>query len=495
MKPLYQKSVTDAWKEYIPNIDEALTEVSKKNIVFLGVVPYSRITLGLFLNNFTIYCAKYAKDIALMRQLMNVQCVEERFPKIVDKIQGTGYLLQNFSFQNFLKSRKSTYTVLFYMITEHIYKGIVKYNLPFIGNTPDKRKDVLVKASFRKIIKALNLPSLPDVQMPRQDFTTADYNELVKKFNGSFVCQRGDLDVGGQIATFFIHTESDFKHVQKVFTNDTNFSIVQISQYVRGNTYSMVGCATKQGTVCGPLQTQLIDIPESVRDYTGRGTFVGHDWGLRDWAPGTEETAVAIVKTFGDYLYKQGYKGIFGIDFIYDQAQEKIYPLECNPRFTGSFPMVSLLAMANGLPPFDLLHVLEFENIPARYANELFTDYQFKSDFSHILVMAHGIKRMPVDLPVGIYRFDEETQEVSFVRPALLPWEIRDQNEFLVVDSVLPEGSTISQGATKLFKLIFPCSIAQNSYQLKPQFGKIVKIFSDLLYDNAEPNNRHEGLT
>ncbi len=80
------------------------------------------------------------------------------------------------------------------------------------------------------------------------------------------------------------------------------------------------------------------------------------------------------------------------------------------------------------------------------------------------------------------------------MRPALLPWEIQKENEFLVIDSVLPEGSSISAGATKLFKLIFPTSIAETSYKLKPHAATIVKIFSDLLYDNIDPRATTEFI-
>ncbi len=484
---LYNKKITDPWKKYIANIDATLEQVSKKTIIFLGVVPYSRITLGLFLKNFTIFCNKYCKDIELMRQFMRIVCVEERFPKIVDRIQGTGYLLQHFTFGQFLARQKQPYTLLFYMITDHIEKGLQKLQVPFIGNLPDARKDVLVKSSFRQIVKELGLPHLDNWQLSREEFITLPYNKVREWFHGSFVVQRGDVDVGGEIATFFIHTPEDFAEVQRVFSNDIRFSQVEMNPFIEGNTYSMIGCATPKGVICGPLQLQLIDIPEAIRDFPGRGVFVGHDWGHRSWEPGTEEAATEITRGVGEYLLKNGYRGIFGIDLIYDSAANKIYPLECNPRFTGSFPMLSLLAMMHGLPPMDLLHVFAHEKIDAQYTKELFTDYQFKSPYSHILVMAHGIAKMPVDMPAGIYQFDEATQEVTFMRPALLPWEIQKENEFLVIDSVLPEGSSISAGATKLFKLIFPTSIAETSYKLKPHAATIVKIFSDLLYDNIDP--------
>ena len=486
----YMQSKIAGWSVYIQDIDEVLRAINQKIIISLGVVAYSRIVLSLISKKHIIFCGKYSKDIELLREFTKVICVEERFPKITKKIRSTGYLLKNFTFQNFLKKINEPRILSFYNITPHIYKTLKESATDYVGNDPDVQAEPLVKVRFRKILKKLNLPHLQDMQISREEFINKNYNEIRSFFNSDFVCQRGDLDVGGEIATFFIHNEGDFKNTQNVFKEDDRFSLVEINPYINGDSLSMVGCATKHGVFSAPLITQLIDIPESLRNYEGKGVFIGHDFGLKNYTDQAAQEATMILEKVGDYLYKNKYKGIFGIDFIFDKENQKIYPLECNPRFTGSFPMLSLLAINKGLPPFDLLHLVEHENISAQYnVAKLKNDYKFTSNFSHILIAAKDIKKMPVDLQVGIYSYDNAKDELTFERPALFPWEIKDKNEFLVVDSVLAKGADIGEGAVKLFKLIFPVSIALNSYQLKSEYAKIVKIFSDFLYDNKLDDN------
>jgi hypothetical protein len=468
---------------YIINLDFVLEELNKNTFIALGIVPYSRIILGLILKNYIIFCAKFCKEINLIRNYTQCICVEERFPKLVKKMRSTGYLLKNFTFKNFYNRFNGSPYLIFYNITAHTFSTLNEENISYIGNSPKLQERVLTKFEFRKLLKELNLPHLKDTQISKEDFSKSDFDDLFNIFNSPFVCQRGDLDCGGEVATFFVHNKNDLETAKNVFVEDDRFSIVEINPYIIGNSYSMIGCATRFGTFTGPLQTQLIDIKESLRDFGGRGVFVGHDWGLRDWVDGVEEEAVNTVKKIGDYLYSTGYKGVFGIDFIYDKKDHNIYPIECNPRFTGSFPVISLINIMNGLPPFDLLHLIEHKNLNVDYnLKELDKDLKIKNSFSHILVTAEGIDKMPIDLPLGIYSYNENG--FTYKRQALFPWEIEDDDEFLVIDSILEKGSDIGKGAFKLFKLIFPVSIAESSYQLKPKYSKIVKEFSDLLYDN-----------
>ena len=119
------------------------------------------------------------------------------------------------------------------------------------------------------------------------------------------------------------------------------------------------------------------------------------------------------------------------------------------------------------------------EKIKVDYNYEkLNKDFKFKSNYSHIVIIAPKQDKMPLDLPLGIYQCDRDeptTQNIRFDREALFPWEIQKDDEFLIVDSVFPQGAEIRSGGVKIFKIIFPLSIAENSYHLKPRFAKIVK--------------------
>lgn len=478
----YVQNQIKGWNKYISNLDEALQALEQKTIIGLGIVPYARIVLALIVKNMIIFCVRDCNELPLIKQITKVVCVEERFPELVKKIQSTGYLLKNFTFQNFAKTLKKPFIIYFYGITPHIERVIEETKVEAIGNTPGTQTSVLFKKDFRQTLKDLDLPHLKNLEITRQEFNNITYGELSGQLGEKIVCQRGDFDLGGEVATLYISNAEELKKAQKIFGQDERYNIVELNPYVQGATASMVGCATKHGTFTGPLKLQLIDIPQALSKAGAQGVFVGHDFGLKPWGDGTEKQAEKIVQTIGDHLYKKGYKGIFGIDIMYDEKTQGIYPIECNPRFTGSFPMESFLHLMKGVPPLEFMHVVEHMNIPVKYEFEkLNQDLKYKTNFSHVLIDGRGAETMPVDLPVGIYTYDEAKNEVNFVRPALLPWEIQAADEFLVADVILKKGASIGQGDVKLFKIAFPASIAESSYTLKPHYAKIVQKFSDLI--------------
>jgi D-alanine-D-alanine ligase-like ATP-grasp enzyme len=479
---MQKKFQMERWQTYLPQLPELLAQINRVKIIAPGVVPFSRVVPGLFLDNYQIFCVKDCKDNDLIREFCSVFCVADKDAKLAQRIKGTGYLIKNHLFQSFLQRQTGPYTLLFYVLTEFIAEALDERKIPYLGNFPDSRKDVLTKTAFRALLKKLSLPHLNNVQLPKAEFFAQQYDELVARLGGPFVCQRGDYDAGGEVATFFITSPDALDYAKKLLEPDDRFSMVELNPYVRGNTYSMMGCATRHGTLTGPLQLQLIDLPESLRTRQPSGIFFGHDWSYTNWPAGTEEEAVRITETIGNYLYQEcGYKGIFGIDFIHDEATGALYPLECNPRFTGSQPWVSLLAIDQGLPPMELFHIAEHLNLDYKLNfAELNAAYKYHPAFAQILVGTHGVTTMPVDLPIGVY--SEEDGEVVYQSPKLFSWDLTSPKQFLVVDPIFKIGADIQEESLKLFKIVFPRPVAETSYKLKPEISTIAQAFSDLLH-------------
>ena len=470
------------WREYVFSLDRNLAELEKEIIVYPGVLPYARVVPALFLNNFIIYCARDCQDITLLREVARVACLEQRHPDVAKKVQGTGYLLHNYYFQGYLAKLKKPYRLFLYNISEFIQKGLTDRKHPYIGNLPKTHESVRLKSNFRALLQRLDLPHLPHKSIPRQDFLEATFIDIEKIFKGPAVLQRGDYEAGGERATFFIKAPEDLDEAKKQLAKDTRFTKLNVSPFVHGDSLSMVGCATRHGTLTGSLQLQLIDVPESLRLERPSGVFLGHDWLFKNWGDKTEQLARKVVQEIGRHLYQQGYKGIFGIDFILDERTKNLYALECNPRFTGSQPWFPLLAIMQGLPPFEFFHLAEHLNLDVELDFEaLNKDYLFQSNFSDISITATKLRHMPVELPIGIYRADGD--EITHLRREIFPWNIQDDNEFLITSPVYKKGAALGNRNISAFKIVFPDSIAESSYQLKPKYKTIVQTFSDLLYD------------
>lgn len=479
---------TQSWKKTVPRVNEILQKMQEKTIVALGVAPYPRIVPALFLKDYQIYSVKDTADLDVLRKHATVYCLEERFPKVAPKIHSTSYLLGNYAFQAFLKSRKRPIRLMFYQTTPPIIKKLEEQGLDWIGNRPENFENVVFKKDFRDVVRQLGLPRLEELREAKEVFLSKSFQEMYAHWERPFVVQRGDFDVAGEQGTFFVRNEREWQVMHNILSADERFKEVQVSPFVEGHSTSVLGCITHQGVLTSPLQLQFIDVPEALHNQLPTGVFLGHDWNFKDWPESIEKEAQVAVERVGEFLFKQGFRGIFGIDFIYDTAKKQIFPLECNPRFTGSLPMYSLMIMAqNTVPPMEFFHLMAHLNIQESFDFEKVNKHlKSRLSFAHISLTPKGVFEMKLPLGAGIYSYEPSKKELSYQRPGAFPWELQNEREFLMIDSVPRLGQRVIQNVPRLYKLIFARPVATSSSGVQKDVGTLLYDLSTALRKNQE---------
>ncbi len=330
------------WKDLVPDIENVIREMSKVPILSVGITPYTRIIPSFFLPNYSIYSAKRSSDVDVIEQYTEMNVLEDIDQRTALSVHGTSFLLKTPAFKDFLTKIDPSTKLMFYTMTDDLVNTLRRANLPFIGNDPKICEEVKYKSTFRELLRNLGISSPRSITYARDIFLALKWEELHQEFRGSFVIQRGDKETGGNEGTFFIHTRQDLEHAIFSFRQKPNFEQLVVTEFIDGYSVSMLGCAMDQGTISGPLQLQLVDVPESLQNIPGNGIFFGNDLNFQKWDEGIEQNAKVIVENIGTHLYQRGYKGIFGIDFLYDKEKREIFAIECNPRFTGSLLLHSL---------------------------------------------------------------------------------------------------------------------------------------------------------
>ncbi|MEK7510366.1 MAG: ATP-grasp domain-containing protein [Patescibacteria group bacterium] len=486
------QNLFQAWRRSVPNLAKVLERMQEKTIIAVGVAPYPRIIPSLFLQNYTIYSVKDTADLDVLRNYAKIFCLEEKFPKLAAKVHSTGYLLRNYAFHAFLQSRRTPYRLMFYQTTPPIVQALEAQHIDWIGNQPESFDDVLLKANFRALIKSLGLPHLPDLHLAREEFLAKTFQNLYQCWQRPFVVQRGDYDVSGEQGTFFIRNEDDWHVAHEILSADQRYKKIQISPFIEGPSVSMLGCITHLGVLTSTLQLQLIDVPEALHGQLPTGVFLGHDWGFRSWGEKAEKNTQKIVESVGEHLAKKGFKGIFGIDLIYDQKSDEIFPLECNPRFTGALPVYSLMIMlANEIPPLEFFHIMTHlgitEDFDFAFVNEKLKE---RRAVSHISLTPKGAYEMKIAFASGVYSYSAANNALRYERPGAFLWDIKEESEFIMIDSMPRLGGPIIQNVPRLFKLIFPRSIATSSFSVDPEVGELITKLSTLLRkDQSAPQS------
>lgn len=475
------------WKHLIPDIDKVIEEMEKISILSVGITPYTRIIPTFFLKNYSIFTVKHSIDVDVMEPLKHLYVFEDINPEVSARVHGTGFLVVNNAFQRFLKSLPIFPKLMFYTMTDKIITDMGRLNVPWIGNTTKSFDDVKYKGSFRKLVKALGLPSLDSKIYSRDEFLTFRLESLWKEMGGAFVVQRGDKEVAGNEGTFFIHTSENFDRCMKIFREDDTFQQVVVTPFIEGYSTSMLGCIAPQGVLTGPLQVQLIDVPESLHGVPPNGIFFGNDIGFHPWGENIERDAQHTVERIGRHLADQGYRGIFGIDFLYDKKRNKIFPNECNPRFTGSLLLHSLMLLEAHVPPLEFFHLLSHLNINSSFDFDLVNNaIKTRLPYSHVSFSPIGINQMSLPLLAGVYSYDPSASSLVYKGPGTSLADLKDQKDFLVIDVVPKLGDPIEQGVPRLFKLIFPRSIAKSSYEIDKDSAFLVDRFAKSLIEAAQ---------
>lgn len=484
------KALFANWQSVVPELSRVLSEMRSKKTIALSINPYVRIIPTAFLEkDYEMYCSKYSKDVDVVRRVTDVYTLEEKHPKAAKKVRSMSYLLGNYGFQGFLKSRRYPFRLMFTQITPPIEEKLKQLKYEYIGNKEEVYSEFLTKGAFRSILKKLGIPYLPDWYVSREDFVNLSFKDVYDKWGSGVVVQRADREVGGQDGTFFVSTEDEFKQTQTFLVQEEETERVLISPKIEGMSISMLGCVTHLGVITGALQSQLIDIPESLAERKPRGVFIGHDWSLGGWGPETELQAEEIVKKVGEYLATKGYKGIFGVDFMYS-SDGKLYPLECNPRPTGALPVYSLMTLHRGeVPPLEFFHMMAQMGIEAMFDPEYISMLLKKTlPVAHLGISPEDARTVPDSILPGVYSFDDEGYR--YERPGLFLADIEGDNEFLLLDSVPRPERKVPLGTIRIFKLIFNQGIAETSHRVRPEIGALVsRIIGDLKKVEVEPGD------
>ncbi len=474
------------WQRVVPQLDVALERMNAQPIVAVGITPFPRIMPALFLDRYSIFCVRDTTDVDVLSQHATIYCLEQHRPEVAARVQSTTYLLSHHVFQTYLRSLKQPARIMLNLTTAPIVRKMDELNMQWIGNRVETYRDVEVKKTFRALVEQLGLPHLPYWHIPRTQFLKLAFEELNAHWGKTVVAQRADSNVTGEEPrTFFLHTHEEWKRVYALFAHDDRFDTVQLSPFIDGYSVSMLGCITAQGVLTSGLQLELVDIPEVKRGSPASGSWLGHDWGFHPWSERVEEQAQHIVETVGSHMARQGYKGVFGIDMVIEKETDNIYPVECNPRFTGAQPTMSLMQIHHHrVPPFEFFHLMSHLGVEVEFNFDVVNRaYKQHVPLSHLCIETKGIEVMRLPLSAGVYSYSHDTGELTFRRPQPFLWDIEDpSNEFLLIDSVPRQGYHIHQGVQRLMKFIFPRSISDgSSKQITRETGEIVTRLIDAL--------------
>ena len=224
--------------------------------------------------------------------------------------------------------------------------------------------------------------------------------------------------------TFFIKSETDWdKHKSKIIGEP--LKVMKRLNHLPG---TIEGCATRNGTLVGPVMTDITGY-EEITPY--KGGWCGNDIATGLLPDGVPEKVRDMARKFGDRLYQEGYRGVFCIDFLLDTDDNEVYLGELNPRVSGATPPTHLITSTYGGCPLFLFHLLEFMDVDYEIdidqVQARWNDYDNWTQL--ILKQTEDKVELLTQAPMsGIWQMNDDGK-ISFLRRALQITSLGDENE------------------------------------------------------------------
>lgn len=478
----------------IKSLPKSLAAAVAKCPTLIGIGPsaWPRIITSFYFPKFEILCYSDCQDNEYIAKTgVPIYSLRKIDPYLELYAQTPGRILDTKLAMDWLAGHREPFAFVIYKSLAQFEKICKSNNWSFVGNPKDLRDRYENKRVFKEIVRELGLPSIPGENIPVDDLTPEKFMAFQKKLGQKhLVLQLAEATWGGGCGTLFIDDAKKlpeyYEMVAKMKKNLTGkkkqIETVNVAPYITGETCSIPCCTTKFGVLTGSIQTQIIDVPEVGTKLAGRsGNFAGHDWVFRHYSNDCQKQATLIAQRFGDYLYKQGYKGIFGLDLIVDGAG-KVWPVECNPRETDAFPVVCMLQMEAGAIPMQVFHNLEHLNIPYTFDFDE-VDQQLKTSYSAGQILLYNkTADFMVDtrlLKAGVYRVTDG--KLTFVRPGFATWDLKHEDEYLITEDVPKEVGTTYAPHERMLRVIRRGGILKAQGELLPEVTKVVELIYEKL--------------
>lgn len=263
------------------------------------------------------------------------------------------YLMGHKEVIDSIQTRGAGY-VLFVMFEEETERLANQLGLTIALPPRELRERIDSKIETTRLGNEAGVPSAPNI-LGR----AGSYAELLDLATGAglgtrLVVQLPYGDSGR--TTFFIEDEAGWDaHADALSTED-----LKVMKNVRHLPGTVEACATRHGTLVGPVQVDLTGF-EELTPY--QGGWCGNDCAPISFGSGNQARIREMARKLGDRLYEEGYRGVFCMDYLIDLDDDTVYLGEINPRISGASPLTNLITSRYGGVPLFLFHLLEFMDV------------------------------------------------------------------------------------------------------------------------------------
>jgi len=335
------------------------------------------------------------------------------------------------------------------------------------------RREFDSKLTATRLADQLGVPCVPNVVGRVGSYD--ELHALAGHLGTSLVVQAAFGDSGE--TTWFVSSREDWDECAEQVVLQPE---VKVMRRIRCRPTAIEACATRCGTVVGPLLTELVGFSE-LTPYSGG--WAGNEVAPNAFSSSVRESARRYTQLLGDEMYRRGYRGYFEVDYLFNVNDESLVLGEINPRISGASSMTNLAAFAHADAPLFLFHLLEWsdadfeldvDDINQRWADPANMDPWANLLLKHTSDETHVVLDAPAS---GVWRLGESG--IEYVRPQTHRRTVDQEDEAFFL-RIATKGDVISEG-DELGIIVVRGRTMDAEYKLSERGKAFVRAFRNLI--------------
>lgn len=453
-------------------------------VYFISATPFNLLGMDEWVRGFTYINAIDCFDGQHPNVFVPREIDHEPWTSIEDI---NNYLLSHPDVAKFIKERGDGGKAVFLMFDEKTEALCEKLGLEVCFPSSALRNQIDDKVETTRIADRAGVKSVPNVLGKVESYKAL--RKLSAKLGDDLVIQTAYGDSGH--TTFFVSNETDFEKYAEEITEAPE---VKVMKRIRCRGAAIEACVTKNGTIVGPLMTELVGFKE-MTPY--RGGWCGNEVFAGAFSGKMRKKARNSAMAFGDELAKLGYRGYFELDFLLDMDTDKVYLGECNPRITGASSMTNLASFAHADAPLFLFHLLEWMGVDVSLdvdeLNSRWADPEYIDSWSQLVMKYTGddVRHITAAPKSGLWELDE-SGEIRHVRMQTHRRTVQHENRAFFL-RISGEGDYLYNGAD-LGILVSPGRFMTDEFELTDRARKWTHAIQSHYQGTLIPNARAEEV-
>lgn len=452
----------------------------KLKIAFFEHNPYMSVELLDLLNDYKIICYnddstyQYLKERWDIESYLNTNFLEEPESDQVAEI-----ILGDEDFLNRAIQDRANSKILFFYMNRRMDELREKVGVPMLLPPFDIQERLGNKIFLSEICDKLALARNESLSFEKVPEESAELFEKCKEALGvPFIVQDALGESGWD--TSLVSSEEELKEAEKKIKNG-----LKATKYLSNNIpVSVHVCILDNEIVIRGPWLQLIGLPElSASPFR----FTGNDTNQALLSKEFIDEVLVMSQKISRFVKDEGYRGILGIDYLWDKNTGVIYPQEINSRLVGLTRLLTGIQKDQSLFPDLLKHIEAFDKPnytqKAQKLREGNTDF-LKHDYSQVIVRNNESKHIKIltRLEPGIYKVKNGALQKS--RESLFVHDMEDDD--VLITSAAHAGCELWPGEV-IVRLILKKSVVDDSeYKLKEGAVELVNIIRKQVTSHSE---------